>query len=122
MPKYNFILWLAVVGKLRTRDRLHFLQLDPLCVFYRVDKESHNHLFFSCLWTSRLWRMIKSWLHLHKRMSTINSAIYGLPSSRSNTASRMRRVSLGILIYLIWEERNKRVFNSSCNPVFFVFL
>jgi hypothetical protein len=48
MPRYNFISWLAVVGKLWTCDRLRFLQLDPLCVFYRVDEESHNHLFFTC--------------------------------------------------------------------------
>jgi hypothetical protein len=54
-------------------------------------------------------------------MSTINSAIHGLLSGRNNTASRMRRVSLGILIYLIWEERNKRVFDNSCNPVPFFF-
>jgi len=121
MPRYNFILWLAVVGKLRTCDRFRFLQLDPLCVFCRVDEKSHNHLFFSCPWTSLLWRMIKSWLYLHKRMATINSVICGLPSSRNNTASRMRRVSLGILIYLIWEERSKRVFDNSCNPVLFVF-
>jgi hypothetical protein len=102
-------------------DRFRFLQLDPLCVFCRVDEKSHNHLFFSCPWTSLLWRMIKSWLYLHKRMATINSVICGLPSSRNNTASRMRRVSLGILIYLIWEERSKRVFDNSCNPVLFVF-
>jgi hypothetical protein len=92
-----------------------------LCVFCRVDEKSHNHLFFSCPWTSLLWRMIKSWLYLHKRMATINSVICGLPSSRNNTASRIRRVSLGILIYLIWEERSKRVFDNSCNPVPFVF-
>jgi hypothetical protein len=121
MPRYNFILWLVVVDKLRTCDRLRFLQLGPLCVFCRVDEEPHNHLFFSCPWTSLLWRMIKSWLHLHKRMLTINSAIRGLSSRRNNTVSRIWRVSLGILIYLIWEEKNKRVFDNSCNPVPFIF-
>jgi len=54
MPRYNFILWLVVVDKLRTCDRLRFLQLGPLCVFCRVDEEPHNHLFFSCPWTSLL--------------------------------------------------------------------
>ncbi|KAJ6923559.1 hypothetical protein NC652_017016 [Populus alba x Populus x berolinensis] len=33
----------------------------------------------------------------------------------------MHRVSLGILIYLIWKERNKRVFDNSCIPVSLVF-
>jgi len=34
---------------------------------------------------------------------------------------RMWRVSLGILIYLIWEERNKRIFDNTCKRVSFVF-
>ena len=50
IPRYNFILWPAVLGKLRTRDRLQFLQINPLCVFYWVDEESHNHVFFSFPW------------------------------------------------------------------------
>ena len=56
MPRYiyNFIMWLAVMGMLRTRDRLRFLQTDPSCVFCRDEEESHNHLFFACHWTSLL--------------------------------------------------------------------
>jgi len=45
LPKYNFILWLAVKGKLCTRDRLRFLDINLLCVFCRLYKETHNHLF-----------------------------------------------------------------------------
>jgi len=106
---YNFILWVAVMEKLRTRDRLRFLDIDPLCVFCRLYDEIHNHLFFKCPWTSLLWRMAKSWFWLHKSMSTINSAIHGFLSGRNNLVGRTRRVSSGILIYLIWEERIKRV-------------
>jgi len=118
---YNFILWLAVMEKLRTHDRLRFLDIDPLCVLCRLDDETHNHLFFRCPWTSLLWRMAKSWLRLHRSMSTINSVIRGFLSSRNNLVGRMRRVSLGILIYLIWEDRNKRIFDNSCIPVSLVF-
>jgi hypothetical protein len=121
MPRYNFIMWLAVMGKLHTRDRLRFLQTDPSCVFCRDEEESHNHLFFACHWTSLLWLMTKSWLRINKRMSTINIAIWGLHYTGNNTVGRMRRVSLGILIYLIWEERNKRIFYNTCNSVSFVF-
>jgi len=55
MPRYSFTLWLVVLGRLRTRDRLRFLQTDTTCVFCQVDEESHSHLFFSCHWTSLLW-------------------------------------------------------------------
>ncbi|XP_011016286.1 PREDICTED: uncharacterized protein LOC105119798 [Populus euphratica] len=33
LAKYSFILWLAVLGKLRTCDRLQFLHVDPTCAF-----------------------------------------------------------------------------------------
>lgn len=50
-------------------------------------------------------------------MSTICSAIHGFLSGRNNFVGRMHGVSLGILIYLIWEERNNRVFDNSYTPV-----
>lgn len=46
--RYNFILWLAVLGKLGTRDRLTFLSNESLCTLCSKDDESHAHLFFSC--------------------------------------------------------------------------
>jgi hypothetical protein len=55
-------------------------------------------------------------------MSTINSAIRDFLSGKNNLVGRMCRVSLAILIYLIWEERNKRVSDNSCTSVSFVFL
>jgi hypothetical protein len=44
-------------------------------------------------------------------MSTINSAMRGLPCKMKTLVARMRKVSLCILVYLIWEERNKRTFD-----------
>jgi len=72
--------------------------------------------------TSLLWWMTKSWLRINKRMSTINIAIWGLHYTGNNTVGRMRRVSLGILICLIWEEQNKRIFYNTCNFVSFFFV
>jgi len=31
LPRHSFSLWLAMLGKLRTRDRLQFLSPDPIC-------------------------------------------------------------------------------------------
>jgi hypothetical protein len=33
LPRYSFILWLALLGRLRTRDKLHFVDTDVSCVF-----------------------------------------------------------------------------------------
>lgn len=44
--RYAFVLWLVVLGKLKTKDRLSFLQLDPICVLCSQVPESHLCFFF----------------------------------------------------------------------------
>ena len=50
-------------------------------------------------------------------MTTLNSVVRGLALWSKNLEARMRRFSLGLTVYLIWEERNKRIFDSTCNLV-----
>jgi len=58
IPKQAFILWLAVNNRLTTGDR--FLawgyEGDTNCVFCRNGTESRDHLFFSCGFSSRIWK------------------------------------------------------------------
>jgi len=44
-----------------------------------------------------------------------------LISGGENVVARMKRVSLSIVVYLIWEERNQRVSENSCTLVKYVF-
>jgi hypothetical protein len=110
LPRCNFILWLAMLGKLRTRDRLRFIHTDTFCIFCMHEEESHEHLFFGFPWTSSLWNKTKDWLRINRRMTTLKSAVRGLSTRKKNLEARMRRVSLSMIVYLIWEERNKRIF------------
>jgi hypothetical protein len=121
MPRYNFILWLTVLGRIKTKDRLHFASINAFCVFCRQEDETHAHLFFSRAWTSSLWGEIKSWLRINRRMSIIVSAIRGLSPRGRNKEAKMRRVSLGLTIYLIWVERNKRLFDNCSVSVEMIF-
>jgi hypothetical protein len=105
----------------RKRDRLHFVDTDATCVFCPDHEESHNYLFFACSWTSLLWSKMKSWLQLCRGMNTISSVVQGLNIRGENVVTRMKRVSLSIIVYLIWEERNQRVFENSCTLVESVF-
>jgi hypothetical protein len=110
MPRHNFILWLVVLGKLRTKDRLRFFQIDTSFVIFGQMEETHSHLFFTCSWSACFWLQIKLWLRINRRMMTLTSAIRGLHSGGNNLEAQMRRVSLGLMVYLIWEERNKIMF------------
>ena len=93
------------------------LMLAASCVFYQDHEESYKHLFFACSWTSLLWPKVKSWLRLCRGMATISSVVRGLNLKGKNVVARMKRVSLSIVVYLIWEERNIRVFENSCTLV-----
>lgn len=54
-------------------------------------------------------------------MATLSSVIRGLNSSKNNLEARMRRAFLGLRVYLIWEERNKRIFESTCKQIDLIF-
>ena len=64
-----------------------------------------------------LWGNIVRWLHILRRMSTLSSAIRGLTPKKKRMDYKMRRASLGIAVYLIWEERNKWLFDNSFTSV-----
>ncbi|KAJ6976235.1 hypothetical protein NC653_031932 [Populus alba x Populus x berolinensis] len=61
--------------------------------------------------------MIKSWLRMDKSMRTLHSALCWLHPKKKSMEPRMRRVSLGKMVYLIWEERNRRVFEGKTRGV-----
>ncbi|GKD81897.1 RNA-directed DNA polymerase, eukaryota, reverse transcriptase zinc-binding domain protein [Tanacetum coccineum] len=61
IPRHSFMLWLAVLGKLRTHDKIqHWENVDTLsCVFCKKVQESHNHLFFECEFPKEVWCRFK---------------------------------------------------------------
>ena len=111
LPKHSFILWLATRGRLKTKDRLIFALEDPDCSLCRNDIESHEHLFFECSWSSALWALVRNWLEITQVLSTLPSALRYLAVRKNHTKVRMKRVALSVLVYLIWEERNRRTFD-----------
>jgi hypothetical protein len=54
-------------------------------------------------------------------MSTLNRAIQGLHNNKKGLQPRIRRVLLVILVYLIWEERNRQIFNNTAKSVEVIF-
>ncbi|KAL0281753.1 UNVERIFIED_CONTAM: hypothetical protein Sradi_7290000 [Sesamum radiatum] len=69
IPRHDFILWLAVLGRLTTMDRLWAPNLDRRCVLCGgLAMESHSHLFFDCSFARRCLVVLKQgvrfpWLH-----------------------------------------------------------
>jgi hypothetical protein len=103
------------------KDRLNFLSIDAICVLCNREEESHAHLFFNYDWTSLLWSRVKQWLCLNRSMSSLFGALRGLFGRSKGLHQRMRRVALPLPVHLIWNERNKHLFEHVSKSVDVVF-
>ncbi|GJU23251.1 hypothetical protein Tco_1156593 [Tanacetum coccineum] len=66
IPRHAFNLWLVVNQKLKTQDKVcswsnSLMQVCPLC---EVVADSHEHLFFECLFSQQVWNHMKSFAGL----------------------------------------------------------
>ncbi|KAL0293216.1 UNVERIFIED_CONTAM: hypothetical protein Scaly_3145600 [Sesamum calycinum] len=61
IPRHNFILWLAILRKLSTLDKHWISHGDNGCVLCAGQHvESHDHLFFNCLYTRRCLQIVQN--------------------------------------------------------------
>ncbi|KAL0348162.1 UNVERIFIED_CONTAM: hypothetical protein Sangu_1044000 [Sesamum angustifolium] len=60
IPKHTFILWLAILEKLSTMDRIWLSHGDIGCVLCDGQfVESHDHLFFKCQYSKRCLSLVQ---------------------------------------------------------------
>ncbi|XP_058216995.1 uncharacterized protein LOC131327886 [Rhododendron vialii] len=62
VPRWSFIEWQTVLGRLPSGDRLVSwgMVVSPQCVLCSSGMESHAHLFFDCHFSSSIWQQILS--------------------------------------------------------------
>ncbi|GJS15650.1 RNA-directed DNA polymerase, eukaryota, reverse transcriptase zinc-binding domain protein [Tanacetum coccineum] len=60
-PRLAFILWMAVRRKLQTQDRVMAWNNnnDMKCPLCKMVNDSHNHLFFECDYSRKIWEDLK---------------------------------------------------------------
>ncbi|KAJ6894121.1 hypothetical protein NC652_028020 [Populus alba x Populus x berolinensis] len=117
IPRQSFILWLACMGRLRTMDRLHSTGIitNNTCILCGLYVETHAHLFFDCSFTGSVWRTINTraklqWLHTSwQDLLQWASTHY---RQHNNIKHMIARLLLSTTVYLLWHQRNNRVFSS----------
>ncbi|KAI5662011.1 hypothetical protein M9H77_21334 [Catharanthus roseus] len=104
LPKFSFILWLAVLGKLPILDRLTFLDVDSTCKLCNQQEESLSHLFFTCSFTGDIWKSIREWAGLRRQsMATIQNYLVRLKWDCLGTSwiCNFRNLSFAAPLYYI---------------------
>ncbi|GJS75177.1 ribonuclease H-like domain-containing protein [Tanacetum coccineum] len=114
-PKHSFVMWIVVQGRLATQDRLS--KWNPngkfICSLCEKCADSHDHLFFSCDFSKKVcYHLIQKTNSVLPDMwsSIVSSMIgFGFKNSIDNIT---RRLMIGACVYMIWKERNARLFQN----------
>ncbi|KAI8528313.1 hypothetical protein RHMOL_Rhmol12G0140600 [Rhododendron molle] len=114
VPRWSFILWLAILGRLSTKDRLHKWGIinDSFCVLCCGGVESHSHLFFDCPFSSSIWLRVRTCCGLQAHAWDLNSEVQwgSLHGKDSSMRVTLFKLCLAASVYYLWKVRNGRIF------------
>ncbi|XP_039049550.1 uncharacterized protein LOC120190561 [Hibiscus syriacus] len=112
---------MAFLDRLPTKGRLNRMGLvnDLHCTLCGVGFETRNHLFFECPIATALWSAIfdiNGIRFRHTSWETLyNWAI--ATWKRKSLLTSLMKISSNALIYTIWKERNKRIFQGQASTI-----
>ena len=115
IPKHCFILWLTMHNRLLTKDRVikYNSGIDSSCSLCQVAVESQLHLFFKCSWTMSCLTNLKKWLQWNYNSDDLQKHLRWIQRSRISRFKKLvYSASIGALVYLIWEARNKKLWRN----------
>ncbi|GKE28992.1 reverse transcriptase zinc-binding domain-containing protein, partial [Tanacetum coccineum] len=114
IPKHAFILWMAVLNKLSTQDKIkQWGSFDVMrCSLCKKDTDSHSHLFFECEFSKALWEKVIWKIGVDWKEANWNNNVESFAKKRNvNSINNIiRRICLAASVYLVWQERNNRIF------------
>ncbi|XP_047342829.1 uncharacterized protein LOC124946311 [Impatiens glandulifera] len=112
--RHRFILWLALRGRLNTRDRiLAYMDIpDANCLHCDGNTESICHLFGSCPFVKSLWSkftLALGFVHLPGSWDEIIVAAR-IKAKGNRFPANVFKCGFAAIVYHVWAERNARVF------------
>ncbi|GJV19454.1 RNA-directed DNA polymerase, eukaryota, reverse transcriptase zinc-binding domain protein [Tanacetum coccineum] len=116
IPKHTFLLWIAARKKLCTQDRMGKWYPNKVfaCSLCNKVPNSHEHLFFKCVYTQKVWKMICNIAKLDLKEDKWDNILDEMSKGKDNGSiwGVIRMLCLAANVYFIWQERNKILFNS----------
>jgi hypothetical protein len=114
-PKVKFFFWLAIHDKCWTasRRKKRGLQDCDLCALCHQAPETMNHLLVDCVYTREVWARLRGAISLMQPVQAEPTAVDQWLGERKLIPKDLHRGfdALFLLVsWLIWKERNSRVF------------
>ncbi|XP_057744025.1 uncharacterized protein LOC130961983 [Arachis stenosperma] len=117
-PRIEIFSWFVLVGRVNTKERMTRLGViihsNNICVLYKKDLESVQHLF---LLYELTWQVWCTWLRSFGRAWTIPGIMIELFESWTGRHNRKQEQKMWLtrffaVIWNIWLERNDSIFNN----------
>lgn len=109
VPRYSFIVWLAVKNRLSTGDRMRAWGIQQGCVMCGEWDETRDHVFFACPYTYSVWDRLAGSL-CGRRINPDWSLT--LQFVTNNNLQLMDKILLKMVfqtcVYYMWKESNER--------------
>lgn len=114
VPKRSFVMWMAIQGRLPTKDRLNrFGLLVPTrCCLCREEEEDHHHLFFHCRVAQSILQGVLQRMCLQVHNWSLSLLLGMFQGRRKNKVWRLRAAAIVGCVYNVWRLRNRVLF---CN-------
>ena len=111
IPKHCFMVWLVVLNRCPTRDRLQSwgLQTDTNCLLCGLHLESRDHLYFDCPYSWELWSTMATRFTLNPLRTWDRSLSQMHTLSGNRFRRRLLLLAWQAIIYWVWAERNSRL-------------
>ncbi|KAL7197309.1 hypothetical protein ACSBR2_019905 [Camellia fascicularis] len=115
IPKVSFVVWMAILGRLNTGDRLKLFGVTQSteCVFCQHPCEDHNHIFFEFPFSERIWACIKGKMNVDWPSIPWNDLVQLIANSvrGKSLGTIITKLAFTYTVYQVWIARNNRVFS-----------
>ncbi|GKB53402.1 putative reverse transcriptase domain-containing protein [Tanacetum coccineum] len=118
IPRHAFQLWLIMRRSLKTQDKLRQWDVDPAtdltqvrCSLCGTQADSHEHLFFECSYSSKVWSLIRGLVGMDVVPPVLENIIaWFQPLANKRTVQNIvGKILIAAATYFIWLERNNLI-------------
>ncbi|GKC65840.1 putative reverse transcriptase domain-containing protein [Tanacetum coccineum] len=122
IPRHAFHLWLVMRRSLKTQDKLRQWDVAPTtditqvrCSLCGTQPDSHEHLFFECSYSSKVWTLIRGLVGMDMVPPVLdNILVWFQPIGNKRTIQNIiGKILFAAASYFIWLERKNRLFKNN---------
>ena len=119
VPRFSFIVWLAVKNRLSTGDRMRVWGIQQGCVLCGESDETRDHLFFACLYSFTVWDKLVNMLTENRTDPDWMATLQYVSGNSLHLFDRiLLKMAFQTSVYLLWKERNGRRHHTGWRTVY----